>query len=340
MSTIRDVAERAGVSISTVSHVINATRHVNAATRARVQAAMIALDYQPNRLARSLRNRRTHTLGVLLPNSANPFFAQILLGIEAACFDQGYNVILGNANELAERELAYLDVLLSKQVDGILLVSTGAYEEALHFLAARHAPVVMVDRSPGEAYAATIDTVFTDNQGGGVLATRHLLGLAHRRIACIGGPSQLTSSAGRVVGYRQAMAEAGLAVDEALILSGDFQHEGGYQAARTLLALPEPPTAIFVCNDLMAVGALCAIHEAGLRVPADVSVVGFDNIALAQYSVPRLTTISQPTAAIGQAAVRLLLERLQDRDAPARHERLPVALIERDSCGVPGGKHP
>ncbi len=340
MSTIRDVAERAGVSISTVSHVINETRHVNAATRARVLDAMTELDYQPNRLARSLRNRRTHTLGVLLPNSANPFFAQILLGIEAACFDHGYNVILGNANELAERELAYLDVLLSKQVDGFCWSPPARMRRRCASWRRGTPRWSWSIARRAKPTPPRSNTVFTDNQGGGVLATCHLIGLGHRRIACIGGPSQLTSSAGRVVGYRQALAEAGLGVDERLILGGDFQHEGGYQAARTLLALPEPPTAIFVCNDLMAVGALCAIHEAGLRVPADVSVVGFDNIALAQYSVPRLTTIGQPTEAIGQAAVRLLLERLQSRDIPARHERLPVTLIERDSCGVPGGKHP
>ena len=334
MPTIHDVARRAGVSISTVSHVINETRHVNSATRERVLAAMVELNYQPNRLARSLRNRRTHTLGVLLPNSANPFFAQVLLGIEAACFDHGYNFILGNANELAERELAYLDVLLSKQVDGILLVSTGAYEEALSFLSTRGAPVVMVDRSPGPAYCETIDTVFTDNHGGGRLATEYLLGLGHRRIACISGPSLLTSSAGRVDGYREALAAAGAAVDETLIVPGDFQHESGYQACRALMALPQPPSAIFVCNDLMAVGALCAIHEAGLRVPEDVSVIGFDNIALSSYSVPRLTTIAQPTEQLGRTAVDLMLGRLAEREAPAHNERLPVWLIERDSCAA------
>ncbi len=333
MITIRDVATRAGVSPSTVSHVINGTRQVSAATRQRVTQAMEALDYKPNRLARSLRSRRTQTLGVLLPNNTNPFFALVLGGIEAAAYDRGYNVILGNANDDPRRELDYLDILLSRQVDGIVLVSTGAHRAALDFLKARGTPVVMVDRSPGEGYADwPIDTVFAENEQGGCLATEYLIGLGHRRIGCISGPSLLNSSAARVDGYRRALAEAGLAADEGLIVDGDFQHEGGYRACRALLAQPERPTALFVCNDLMAVGALCAIHEAGLRVPDDLSVVGFDDIPLASFTVPRLTTIAQPAHDLGGQAVQLLLQRLLDRETPACHARLPVRLVERDSC--------
>lgn len=330
MPTIHDVARMAEVSPSTVSHVINKTRYVSPATRERVQKAMEALNYQPNRLARSLRARQTHTLGVLLPNSANPFFAEVLLGIEAACFDLGYNIILGNANDDPQRELFYLEVLLSKQVDGILLVSTGGYGEALEILERHDAPVIMVDRWPG---ALQIDAVLTDNEGGGLLATRYLLSLGHRRIGCITGPSLLTPSAARVTGYRRALREAGLEVDETLIVGGDFQHQSGYRACQQLLALPEPPTAIFVCNDMMAVGALCAVHEAGLSVPADVSVIGFDDISLASYTVPRLTTIAQPSYEMGRIAVERLIQRLQHGDLPVSHEQLPVSLVERDSCG-------
>jgi transcriptional regulator, LacI family len=329
VATIRDVANSAGVSTSTVSHVINRTRHVSAETRERVLNAIQALHYQPNRLARSLRNRQTTTFGVLLPNSANSFFAEVLLGIESACFDSGYSVILGNANDNAQREMFYLDVLLSKQVDGILLISTGAYREALDALMRRDTPVVLVDRSPG---TLEIDTVFTDNRGGGLMATDYLLRLGHRRIGCITGPSPLAPSAERLTGYRLALQAAGISVDEALIVPGEFQHEGGYQACQRLLALAEPPTAIFACNDMMAVGALCALHEAGLRVPEEVSVVGFDDIPLASYTVPRLTTVAQPAQEIGRVAVEKLIERLQNRDAPANHVRLPVHLVERDTC--------
>ncbi len=334
MATIHDVAKKAGVSASTVSHVVNRTRYVSEQTRQRVLQAMEELDYQPNRLARSLRSRRTHTFGVILPNSANPFFAQVLLGVEAEAYDYGYNVILGNANDDPQRELDYLETLLSKQVDGVLLVSTGAYSEALDILTSRHTPVVMVDRTPGESYDSFhIDTVYTDNRQGGILATEHILSWGHRRIGCITGPSLFTSSASRVIGYRTALEAAGLPVDPDLIISGDFQHESGYRAGHQLLKLPQPPSALFVCNDLMAVGALCAIHEAGFRVPADISVVGFDDIPLASFTVPRLTTIAQPAQRIGAVAVKLLIRRLQNREAPAQHELLPVRLIERDSCG-------
>lgn len=333
MATIKDVAERAGVSASTVSHVINDTRRVSDASRAAVMRAMQDLNYQPNRLARSLRNRRTQTLGILLPNNANPFFAQVLEGIESAAYDHGYNVILGNANDDPARELAYLDILLSKQVDGVVLVSTGANRAALDFLAARTKPVVMVDRAPGAGYNDfQVDTVFTENQHGGVLATQHLIDLGHRRIGCIGGPSLINSSADRVVGYRQALAAAGISEDPELIVSGNFEHESGYRACQQLLALAEPPTAIFVSNDLMAVGALCAIHEAGLRVPDDLSVVGYDDIPLASFTVPRLTTIAQPAGELGARAVDLLVKRLAVKPATACHERLPVRLVERDSC--------
>ncbi len=334
MPTIHDVARQAGVSASTVSHVINRTRHVREDTRLRVLHVMDELGYQPNRLARSLRSRRTHTFGVLLPNSANPFFAQVLLGIEAESYDCGYSTILGNANDEPDRELDYIDILLSKQVDGILLVSTGAYRQALDLLTARGIPVVMIDRSPGEEYDDfAIDTVLTENAQGGLLATRHLLALGHRRIACISGPIRLVPSARRVTGYREALAEAGVPLDEGLIVAGDFTHESGYRACRTLLARPEPPSALFVCNDLMAVGALCAIHEAGLAVPEHISVAGFDDIPLASFTVPRLTTIAQPAEEVGRRAVRLLVNRLSAPETPSRHERLPVRLVERDSCG-------
>jgi LacI family transcriptional regulator len=329
MVTIRDVAKAANVSISTISHVINETRYVSPDTRERVLAAMKQLNYQHNRVASSLRNRKTHTIGVLLPNSANPYFAEILAGIESACFEQDYHIIMGNANDDPEREQSYLKVLLSRQVDGILLISTGAFDDSIHLLRENKTPVVMVDRS---TELTPVDEIFTDNQGGGYLAAAHLLALGHRRIGCVTGPSFLTPSAARVQGYRDAFAAAGQNLKEEWIVTGDFQHEGGYMAAQKLLALGDMPTAVFVCNDLMAVGVIAALQEAGLRVPQDVSVIGYDNIPLASYSNPRLTTIAQPARELGYLAVERLLERLDDPNVVARHEMLPVMLIERDSC--------
>lgn len=329
MTTIRDVAEEADVSISTVSHVINNTRYVSDETRARVLAAIKKLNYHQNRLASSLRHRKTHTIGVLLPNSANPYFAQILAGIEAACFDQNYHIILGNANDDPQREQSYLAVLLSRQVDGILLISTGSFERSSKLLSENNTPVVMVDRF---ADFDTVDEIFTDNRKGGYLATHYLLSLGHTRIGCITGPSHLTPSAVRVKGYEDALIEAGLVPDPGLIATGDFQHKGGYDAAVTLLQVDDKPTAIFACNDLMAVGAIAALLENGHRVPQDISVIGYDDIPLASYANPPLTTIAQPAREIGHLAVERLLQRLDNPLIAARHEVLPVSLVERESC--------
>jgi LacI family transcriptional regulator len=220
-------------------------------------------------------------------------------------------------------------VLLSRQVDGILLVSTGSFDSSIQLLSENNTPVVMVDRSNK---LEAVDEIFTDNRGGGYLAASHLLSMGHRRIGCITGPSYLTPSAERVQGYWQAVTDAGVAPDEHLIVPGDFQHKGGYMAAQKLLALRDKPTAIFACNDLMAVGAIAASLEHGYRVPQDISVIGYDDIPLASYANPKLTTIVQPARELGHLAVERLLERLDSPDIDARHDVLPVSLVKRDSC--------
>jgi LacI family transcriptional regulator len=335
MPTIRDVARQANVSISTVSHVINDTRFVAPATRERVLEAIRDLNYKHNRIASSLRNQKTQTFGVLLPNSANPYFAEVLAGIEDAAYAHNYNIILGNAHDDPEREISYVQVLLSRQVDGILLISTGAHQQSLELTAESNTPVVLVDRS---AHVDGVDEIFTDNLGGGRVATEAVLALGHRRIGCVTGPSFLTPSAERVEGYRQALANfdaPDVVQEDALIVAGDFQHHGGYEAGKQLLALDERPTAIFACNDLMAVGVMSAAHEAGLRVPEDLSVIGYDNIPLAGYSSPRLTTVGQPAKALGSLAVERLFARISNPDSATQHERLDVVLVERDSCAPP-----
>lgn len=333
MTTIRDVAAAAAVSPSTVSHVINDTRYVAPDTRERVLKAITDLNYSHNRLARSLRNRSTQTFGVLVPNSANPYFAEVLLGIEDACFEAGYNIMLGNANDDPARELSYLKVLLSRQVDGMILISTGALAESLALLASHHTPVVMVDRSANMPYT---DVIYTDNHVGGALATQHLIEYGHRRIACITGPSHLTPSADRVAGYHEAMRRAGLPVASGWVISGDFQSTSGFIASQTLLAHSQRPTAIFACNDLMAIGVLRAAHEAGLRVPADLSVVGYDDIALASYVVPPLTTIAQPSQQLGLEAVERLIQRVRNPNSPVTQSMLPVSLVQRESSAPIG----
>ncbi|MBI5564673.1 MAG: LacI family DNA-binding transcriptional regulator [Chloroflexi bacterium] len=330
MPTIQEVAEKAGVSPTTVSHVINNSRVVADETRQRVEAAMEELHYRPNALARSLRRGQTHTLGLILPDSSNPFFAEIGHSIEAAAFEQGYSVVLCNTEGDLAKEALYVDVLSKKQVDGIIFVAAGEQTDSLRALLHHKLPVVVVDRDLPDV---EIDAVLTDNRQGGYLATKHLIDLGHTRIGCIAGPSHLTPSAQRVIGYRDALTEAGLPIVDDLITRGDFHPESGYLAARSLLDGPTAPTAIFACNDLMALGALRAVAEHGRRVPANFAIVGFDDIELASFTSPPLTTIAQPKSDLGRLAVQWLIERIADKARPARRELLPTRLIVRGTSG-------
>jgi LacI family transcriptional regulator len=325
---MRDVAERASVSVTTVSHVINETRPVSDELRERVLAAMDELGYQPNRLARSLRRGHTHTIGMIVPDSTNPFFAEVARGVEDTSFEQGYSVILCNSDGNLDKEVFYTNVLAERRVDGILFVAAGISTEQIRDLQARRMPVVVVDR---EIPDVAVDSVLTDNARGGELATRYLMDLGHRCIGCIAGPSDVTPSAERVTGYRQALDESGIPVDEALIVKGDFQYESGYQAARQLLSMDDPPTAIFACNDLMAVGAISAAAEMGRRVPADLSVIGFDDVGLASFANPPLTTVVQPKYEMGVIAATMLLERMHEPEIPPRRRMLDTSLLVRRS---------
>jgi LacI family transcriptional regulator len=328
--TIREVAERANVSVTTVSHVINETRFVSDALRERVHRAMDELGYQPNVLARSLRRGRTHTLGLILPDSANPFFAEIGRSIEDCAFEQGYSLILCNTEGNLDRERIYIQLLSRRQVDGIIIVAAGDRANSLDSSLEVKLPLVLVDRNlPG----VHIDAVLIDNREGGYSATRHLIDHGHRRIGCITGPTYLTPSAERVAGYSDALVEAGLQCDEELLQPGDFHPESGRLAAREFLNLAQPPTAIFTCNDLMAIGALRAAEERGLRVPDDLAVVGFDDIELATYTAPPLSTIAQPKKELGELAIRLLLDRILKKPSSPRYEVLRPKLIIRQSCG-------
>ncbi len=326
---MRDVAEQARVSVTTVSHIINQTRPVSPEVQERVRQAMRELGYQPNALARSLRRRETHTIGLILPDSADPFFAEVARGIEDTCFERGYSIILCNSDGELAKELLYTNLLAEKQVDGLLFFGAGHLSsEHIRNLQSRQMRVVVVDRPlPG----VTVDTVLIDNAYGGRLATHHLLELGHRRIGCLTGPSDLSPSAERVTGYRQALLEAGLPVEESLILKGDFQFESGCRTTAQFLALAEPPTAIFACNDLMAIGVINAAQELGRPVPAGLSVVGFDDIRLASFSTPPLTTIAQPKYQIGVIATEMLIERIDQGDLPPRQRLLPTQLVVRRS---------
>jgi len=331
MATIKQVAAQAGVSSATVSHVINGTRYVSDAVKEQVQRAMQELGYRPNALAQSLRSGQTHTLGMILPDSANPFFAEIGHSIEMAAFEAGYSVILCNTENDFEKESLYMDVLTDKQVDGVIFVSTGERGDSLKHLLELKVPTVVMDRDfPG----LELDVVLAYSLQGGVLATQHLISLGHKRIGCLAGPSSINPSSQRLAGYKQALQAADLLIEPELIMNGDFHPESGWELGRALLSQPNPPTAIFACNDLMAIGVLRAATELGLRVPDDLALVGYDDIELASYTNPPLTTIKQPKVEMGSVTLSFLLGRIADKRLAPQRALLPVSLVIRGSCGA------
>lgn len=333
-TTIKDVAYKAGVSIATVSHVVNDTRYVSDELKQRVFAAMEQLNYHPNSLARSLRVGQTNTIGLISPDNSNPFFAEISRLIESEGFNNGYSVILCNTDDNPAKEAKYVDVLIAKQVDGVIFMSAGESVESLQRLWNQNIPVVVTDREVPNVLA---DMVLVDNQKGGYQVTKYLISLGHSQIACITGPSRARSSAQRVRGFDQAMADAGLTVNPVYINDGDFRSKSSELSMNRLLALKAPPTAVFACNDLMAIGAIRSARNHGLRVPEDISIAGFDDISYCQAVHPSLTTVSQPYAEMAKIATDLLIQRISEQHENNRVKEfkrfvLDPKLVIRDSC--------
>lgn len=326
MASIKDVARHANVSISTVSHVVNRTRFVSEKARTDVEAAIRALDYVPSAVARSLKSNTTKTLGMLIPNCSNPYFAEIVRSVEDHCFASGYTLILCNTDDAPRRQSVYLQVLAEKRVDGLIIISTGETSDLHDLLQGLTTPTVLLDREVTHVHC---DLVETAHLQGGQMATEHLVALGHQRIACIGGPADLSPSAQRIQGWRNALAAAELVDD--LLWHSDFTSQGGFNAMQEILQSGHRPSAVFVCNDLMGIGALSAAHEAGLRIPQDLSVIGFDDIELARFTSPPLTTIVQPKQRIGQLAVDMLLERIQGGRLEAKQMLLQPELVVRAS---------
>ncbi len=334
--TIKEIARRAGVSVATVSYVLNKTRWVSPELTARVLAVVAESGYHPDVNARSLKSKRTATIGLIVPDNANPFFAEIAKGVEDAGFAAGFSVILCNSNAMLERELAYIDLLLSKRADGVIFAPTTPSIEPARRLVDLGIPVVVFYRSAG---GLDLDSLRIDNQAAGCEVTRYLIDLGHRGIACIRPLSTETASGRRVDGYLQAMAEAGLEAHLDLMPQGDNRMSGGERAARALLAGSRPFSAIFATNDAMAIGAMRVLRDRGLRIPEDVSVIGFDDIALARYSEPPLTTVAQPRQEAGTQAVQRILERIEKRYAGGPREFvLPTHLVERQSTAPYAGR--
>lgn len=326
-----DVAKRAKTSTAVVSYVVNGgPRSVAQHTRDRVNAAIKELGYRPNGLARALRANRTLVLGLLVPDATNPFFAQFAKAVEDVAFSQGFTLLFGNASDDPVREAFYLKSFSEQQIDGLLLMSVGGGTKSFEELDRLHSRLVVVDRLLPDREATTL---IVDNEGGGFLATNHLIGHGHRIIGCITGSSDLTPSADRHRGWTRALLEAGIEPEPSLFIRSDLDQLGGYEATRALLEHENRPTAIFVSTDIQAIGALRAVADAGLSVPEDVAIVSFDGIVESSYTVPGLTTVAQPIEELGRTSMARLIELVRNPDASTTHEVLPVKLIVRGSCG-------
>lgn len=334
MVTIRDVAERAEVSVATVSHVINGTRKVAPDTAARVRRAMEELDYQPNAVAQSLRTRTTHVIGVLVSDITNQFFATLVRGAEDAAVAAGYSVIVCNSDEDPSKEDSYVRLLLRRKMDGLLIapVRDGA-SPAVQELTERRMPFVFIDRKTA---GVSVDAVLSDNVGGAYRATRHLIERGHRRIGIVLGIPEATTTEERLAGYRQALEQAGVPFSEDLVAWGGYRIEGGRQAAVQLLSRPDSPTAIFSTNNLMTVGVLQELFNRGIKIPEGMAVVGFDDLEWAELVHPSLTVVAQRPYEMGHRAVELLLERLGSRGREEHTEvRIGVELKIRRSTSAP-----
>lgn len=328
--TIRDVAARAGVSRQTVSRVINGDPSVADGTRVRVEQAVQALSYRPNMIARSMAQGRTRTLACLSPNLTDFTFAQIIEGAEAEARQHGYFLLSSSAPDTTAFAALVEQLVMHRRVDGVLVINPYIDDRHRHIVA--ETPVVLIgSRSRDHA----LSSICLDDHNAARAAVRHLIDLGHRRIAMIHGPLAEDCSQDRNAGYSAALHAAGLPVDPALIVSGDWSATSGDLAARRLLAGGAAFTAIFAQNDRMAVGAIRALREAGRRVPADVSVIGFDDIPLASYFDPPLTTVRQDIPGIGQQAARLLIRALEQPEAAPEHISAPAELVVRQSTGRP-----
>ncbi|KUM81929.1 LacI family DNA-binding transcriptional regulator [Streptomyces curacoi] len=335
MATMADVARRAGVSVATVSHVLNGTRPVLPHTRQAVQDAMDELGYTPNTLARSLVTSRTRSIGLAVSAISNPYFTEILQGVEAAALEHGYSLLIADPHDDPRHERKVVQLLHERRVDGMIVAPSADPRELIAYLGRHKVPTVFLDRvvdAPADG-SPRFDQVCADGAEPVARLVTHLAGLGHRRIGMVAGRPGLSTTGERLAGYRDGLAAAGLAYDERLVVHGDSESAGAEQATAALLSLAPPPTALVTANNAMTIGALRALRDHGLSVPDDIALCCFDDFAWADLFSPRLTAIAQPSRDIGAQAVRVLLDRLAASDAPARTVRLPCTFMHRTSCG-------
>ena len=329
MTTLRDVARRAGVSPMTVSRVVNGSGQVSPDLRERVEQALTETGYIPNTVARNLRTRRTDTIALLMPDMTNPFFTALAHGVETSAREVGISLIIANSDEREDEEQRLVQVLLQRQVDGILLIPAGAGAEAIGRCRAHDVPVIIVDRRPG---TPGVDVVRADAEEGAFQLGRLMAGLGHRRMAVLTGPASVPTAVDRAVGFGRALVEdAGLPAPS--VVYGAFTIESGHAMTMAVMEQALRPTALFAANNFIAIGVLHALEELGLGVPADVAVVGFDDLPPAMVTFPFLTVAAQPAFELGRQSVAVLLDRLADPGRPAQEVVLPTEIVVRRSSG-------
>lgn len=329
MATIRDIARAAGVSVPTVSRVLNG-HAVGEALVERVKQAAAALNYVPNRAARRLRGGGSRVWGAIFSDIANPFYTEVLKGLEARLSTGEASLIFGNANSDPEREAKLIRLMREEGAAGLIIAPTSEEPAILGNHVTDGFPIVVVDRRMRDL---AVDTVHSNNMEAAWKAVGHLVAVGHRRIGFIGGPHRLSSARERYAGYLRALRDAGLAIEAALIRFGDYHRMSGLEQALILIQLEQPPSAILVANNEMVIGALNAIHAAGCRIPEEIAIVGFDDFPWAISLNPPLTAIAQPAFDMGERAAELLLERVADPGRPARTIIFDTRLVVRASCG-------
>ncbi|MEU9399662.1 LacI family DNA-binding transcriptional regulator [Streptomyces sp. NPDC048242] len=337
MRTMADVARRAGVSVATVSHVLNATRPVRPATRDAVLRAIEELGYIHNSLARSLVTSRTRSVGLAVSAISNPYFTEILQGVEAEALATGYGLLIADPHDDPAHELSVVRMLHERRVDGVIIAPSAEPSALLDYLGRAAVPAVFLDRLVDESDQPAYDQVCAEGAAPVRELVEHLASLGHRRIAMVAGLAGLSTTTERIEGYRKGLRAAGLPYDPELLAHGNSASEGARYATERLLSGSGRPTALIAANNAMTIGALQALRDAGLRIPEDIALVSFDDFEWADLFSPSLTAVRQPSREIGRVALRMLLDRLDAPERAARTVRLPCAVVHRTSCGCPPG---
>nr|WP_314268037.1 DNA-binding transcriptional regulator CytR [uncultured Moellerella sp.] len=331
-ATMKDVADAAGVSTATVSRTLMNPEKVSSQTRQKVEQAVLDIGYFPHNLSRNFKRNESKTILVIVPDINDPFFSEVICGIEDVAAQEGYFVLVGDCKHQKKQEHAFINLIITKQIDGMVLLGSNIPFDVSTEEQKNLPPMVMANEFAPEL---KLPTVHIDNLTASFNATHYLQKLGHRRIACITGPEHMPLCQYRLEGYKKAMLRMGDTLRENYIIRGDFSHESGAESAKKLLSLPEAPTAIFCHSDIMALGAMWQAKRMGMKLPDDLSIVGFDNLNLAQYSEPALTTVDQPRLEIGRQAMKLLLEQLQGHTVHSGSCLLDSDLIIRESTKAP-----